>query len=115
MSAAGLRAVCSVHDVADESAREFQVDDQSVVVVKFDGQFHAYLNWCPHLGIELNFMPDQFMDDEGRFLVCANHGALFEPENGQCLSGPCSGDSLTAVPLEVRGEEIWVGNVETPA
>tara|TARA_B100000614_G_scaffold62822_1_gene55694 strand:+ start:5266 stop:5613 length:348 start_codon:yes stop_codon:yes gene_type:complete len=115
MSGDDLQAVCSVHDVADESAREFQVGDQAVVVVKFDGQFHAYLNWCPHLGIELNFMPDQFMDDEGRFLVCANHGALFEPENGHCLSGPCSGDTLTAVPLEVRGEEIWVGRAEAPA
>ncbi|HBY47735.1 MAG TPA: (2Fe-2S)-binding protein, partial [Alcanivorax sp.] len=59
--------------------------------------------------------PDQFMDDDGRFLVCANHGALFEPENGACLSGPCSGDSLTAVPLDVRDGEIWVGNAEATA
>jgi len=47
--------------------------------------------------------------------VCANHGALFEPENGACLSGPCSGDSLTAVPLDVRDGEIWVGNAEATA
>ena len=111
----GQHAVCAVEDVPHESAREFQVGDQSVVVRRFDGQFHAYLNWCPHLGIELNFMPDQFMDDDGRFLVCANHGALFEPENGHCLSGPCSGEALTAVPLEVRDDTVWVGPVGAPA
>ncbi|HAB09609.1 MAG: Rieske (2Fe-2S) protein [Alloalcanivorax venustensis] len=110
-----MQAVCKTEDIGEESAREFMVGEQSVIVVKFDGQFHAYLNWCPHLGIELNFMPDQFMDDDGRFLVCANHGALFEPENGACLSGPCSGDSLTAVPLDVRDGEIWVGNAEATA
>lgn len=110
-----MQAVCSVHDIADESAREFQVGGQPVLVVKFDGQFHAYLNWCPHLGIELNFMPDQFMDSDARFLICANHGALFEPENGDCLAGPCSGDALIPVPLEIRGEAIWLGQVEAPA
>lgn len=110
-----MQAVCKIDDIADESAREFQVGDQPVVVVRFDGQFHAYLNWCPHLGIELNFMPDQFMDGDGRFLVCANHGALFEPENGECFSGPCSGDALIPVPLEIRDQEIWLGHVEPPA
>ena len=110
-----MEHVCNLIDIPDDSAREFQKDGQPVVVVKHDGLVRAFVNWCPHLGIELNFMPDQFMDDEGRFLVCANHGALFEPENGACLSGPCSGDSLTAVPLDVRDGEIWVGNAEATA
>ena len=110
-----MEHVCNLIDIPDDSAREFQKDGQPVVVVKHDGLVRAFVNWCPHLGIELNFMPDQFMDDDGRFLVCANHGALFEPGNGACLSGPCSGDSLTAVPLDVRDGEIWVGNAEATA
>ena len=110
-----MQAVCSIHDIEDDSAREFQVDDQPVVIVKRDGQFHAYLNWCPHLGIELNFMPDQFLDSDNQFLICANHGALFEIDSGDCLSGPCSGDALLAVPLEVREEQIWLGEVPQPA
>ncbi|KAF0806455.1 Rieske 2Fe-2S family protein [Alcanivorax xiamenensis] len=110
-----MQAVCSIHDIEDDSAREFQVDDQPVVIVKRDGQFHAYLNWCPHLGIELNFMPDQFLDSDNQFIICANHGALFEIESGDCLSGPCSGDALLPVPLEIREEQIWLGEVPQPA
>ena len=110
-----MQAICRIDDIDDESAREFQVGDQAVMVVKYEGRLHAYLNWCPHLGIELNFMPDQFMDEDRRFLTCVNHGALFEPESGHCLAGPCSGDKLISVPLEVRGEEIWVGHAEAPA
>jgi nitrite reductase/ring-hydroxylating ferredoxin subunit len=86
-----------------------------VVVVKHDGLVRAFVNWCPHLGIELNFMPDQFMDSDNQFIMCANHGALFEIDSGDCLSGPCSGDKLIPVPLEVRGDEVWLGPVEVPA
>lgn len=109
-----MRDVCGAEDIEHESAREFLVDDQAVVVVRYDGQYHAYLNWCPHLGIELNFMPDQFMDDDGRFITCANHGALFEPASGECLSGPCGGEHLLPVPLEVRDGRILVGRAEAP-
>jgi nitrite reductase/ring-hydroxylating ferredoxin subunit len=27
------------------------------------------------------------------------HGALFEPDSGFCIHGPCLGKSLTALPL----------------
>ena len=106
-----MEHVCNLDDIEHESAREFQKDGQPVVVAKFDGQVHAYINWCPHLGIELNFMPDEFMDSDRQFIMCANHGALFEVESGHCLSGPCMGDKLVPVPVEVRGNEIWLGEV----
>ena len=110
-----MEHICNVNDIEHESAREFQKDGQPIVVARFDGQIHAYINWCPHLGIELNFMPDEFMDSDKQFITCANHGALFEVDTGNCLSGPCSGDKLIAVPLEVRGDEIWLGQVPETA
>lgn len=64
-----------------------------------DGRLYAYLNRCPHLGIELNWMPGRFMDSDDCFIQCATHGALFVPEDGHCIAGPCQGDALT--PLEV--------------
>jgi nitrite reductase/ring-hydroxylating ferredoxin subunit len=110
-----MEHVCNLTDIPDDSAREFQKDGQPVVLVKHDGLVRAFVNWCPHLGIELNFMPDQFMDSDNQFIMCANHGALFEIDSGDCLSGPCSGDKLIPVPLEVRGDEVWLGSVEVPA
>lgn len=61
------------------------------------GILFAYLNRCPHLGIELNWMPGRFLDVDGHFIQCSTHGALFTPERGDCIAGPCQGDALTAL------------------
>jgi nitrite reductase/ring-hydroxylating ferredoxin subunit len=37
------------------------------------------------------------MDLTQRYLLCANHGALFRVEDGFCLRGPCHGQSLKQV------------------
>lgn len=60
----------------------------------------AYLNQCPHMGIELNWAPGRFMDADNLFLQCSTHGALFKPRDGECIAGPCQGDALTE--LDIR-------------
>ncbi|MDF1822839.1 MAG: Rieske (2Fe-2S) protein [Alcanivoracaceae bacterium] len=108
-----MQPVCATDQVPVDGACEVQVNGEGVVIVNRDGQFYAYMNWCPHLGIELNFMPDQFMDEDNTFIMCANHGALFEVESGNCLSGPCANECLKAVELDVRDGQIHLG--ELPA
>lgn len=106
-----MQPACSVADIPTDGAREIFVEGRGVVIVNRDGQYYAYANWCPHLGIELNFMPDQFMDSDNQFLMCANHGALFEVDSGACISGPCSGDHLKPVELTLDGEQILLGEI----
>ncbi len=109
-----MHMLCRIDELPEEGSREFTADRQSIVVVRRDGQIHAYLNWCPHLGIELNFQPDVFLDSDNQFIQCANHGALFEIDTGHCLSGPCSGDKLVAVKHSVRGDELWIDELPQP-
>jgi len=109
-----MQPVCAVNELEEDQARGIEIDGKSVVLVKKDGQVHAYLNWCPHLGIELNFIPDQFLDSDNAFLMCANHGALFEIDSGHCLSGPCSGDALMKVDVTIEGDQILLGDIPTP-
>jgi len=54
-------------------------------------------------------VPDHFFDAEGRHLVCSTHGAVFRPEDGYCLAGPCAGESLEPVPVEVREGRVVAG------
>src|SRR5690554_5933542 len=61
----------------------------------------AYLNKCPHMGVELNWKPGGFMDSDNLFLQCSTHGALFKPGDGECIAGPCQGDALTALDIRV--------------
>jgi nitrite reductase/ring-hydroxylating ferredoxin subunit len=78
-------------------------------VVRHRGRACAYVNQCPHAGTELDWQPGEFFDIAGLYLVCATHGALFEPDSGVCVAGPCRGASLRR--LEVReadGEIVLV-------
>lgn len=82
--------------------------EQAAFVVRYQGRVHAYLNRCAHRPVELDWLPGQFFDADQRYLICATHGALFEPADGYCVAGPCHGGGL--VPLTVfeqDGQVFW--------
>lgn len=89
-----------------------QTTDLRGFVLRRSGKVYGYLNRCPHLGIELNWIPGRFMDADNCFIQCATHGALFLPDSGECIAGPCQGDAL--IPLEVAetGDDILVRRPE---
>ncbi len=80
------------------------------MLVNYQGTFVAYRNRCPHVGITLDWVDNQFFSTDRRYLMCANHGAVFEPETGECIWGPCAGLSLQSVPLEFDGDEIFAAD-----
>lgn len=99
-------ALCALEDVGDPGTRGFEIDvglaqPYRVFVVRKGGVLAAYRNRCPHTGAPLEWLPDQFLDLDGSFIQCAIHGALFRPEDGYCVRGPCTGESLRRIPLEV--------------
>jgi nitrite reductase/ring-hydroxylating ferredoxin subunit len=77
------------------------------MLVNYRGTLFAYMNRCPHIGISLDWVDNQFFTVDSRYLMCANHGAVFEPPTGECVWGPCVGASLQSVPLVVEGENIF--------
>jgi nitrite reductase/ring-hydroxylating ferredoxin subunit len=78
-------------------------------LVNHDGGHHAYINRCPHTGTPLDCWPNEFFTEDARYLICATHGAVFEPDTGVCLEGPCPGARLERLPVAVRGNEVVVG------
>lgn len=76
--------------------------------VRFDNVAVAYLNRCAHVPSELDWQPGKFWDMDKRFIICAVHGALYDPPNGQCVSGPCPGAKLESIALsEKDGKVYW--------
>ncbi len=65
--------------------------------IRYQGQVHAYLNRCAHKLTELDWEAGQFFDADRRYLVCATHGALYEPDTGVCVAGPCRGARLERI------------------
>jgi nitrite reductase/ring-hydroxylating ferredoxin subunit len=74
------------------------------------GTFAAYENECPHLGVPLDAGQGEFFEEEGRFFVCALHGALFMPKTGECIAGPCRGEALAPLALKLSDDTIRVLN-----
>lgn len=76
-------------------------------VVRFAGQPRAFLNRCAHVPVELDWVPGRFFDDEGLRLICAVHGAEYDPVDGHCIGGACRGRG-NLIPLAVRESDGWI-------
>ena len=84
------------------------VGDSTGFVVRFKGVAHAYLNRCAHVPIELDWAEGEFFESSGLYLMCSTHGAIYAPESGQCLGGPCRGGRLRPIAVvEKDGEVFW--------
>ena len=77
-------------------------------VVLRDGECFGYRNSCPHTGSPLDWVDHQFLDIEGALIQCAVHDARFLIESGECVSGPCPGESLESLPIELRDDNIYL-------
>ena len=80
----------------------------SAFVVRYDGVARAYLNQCAHVPVELDWNPGVFFDNDGLYFVCATHGAMYDPANGACAGGPCSGRGLIPVAVREHDGQIFL-------
>ena len=69
-------------------------DGRSLIAVRRGSKPVLFLNRCPHRGTELDWTPGVLLAVDGYHIQCATHGALFDPESGNCISGPCMGQAL---------------------
>ena len=81
-------------------------DAESLIIHRSGASVRAWLNVCPHAGRRLDWAPGKFLKSKEGHLICAAHGASFELERGDCIAGPCRGDSLRAVEVEVRDGQV---------
>ncbi|MCX7225764.1 MAG: Rieske 2Fe-2S domain-containing protein [Burkholderiales bacterium] len=75
--------------------------------IRYQGQAYAYLNRCAHVAMEMDFQPNRFFDISGDWLICATHGALYQPQTGQCRGGPCRGGLIKITLSEGDGVVHW--------
>ncbi|MGA9852220.1 MAG: Rieske (2Fe-2S) protein [Gammaproteobacteria bacterium] len=98
--------VCALADLPDPGARGFsppgaRIPDEYFLVRRGDA-VRAYHNICPHAGNFLNWKEDAFLTMDKSLIMCAAHGALFDPLSGICVAGPCPGRGLTALPVAIE-------------
>jgi nitrite reductase/ring-hydroxylating ferredoxin subunit len=67
------------------------------LVGRVGGAWRAYANVCRHRALPLDLGATSPMSDDGRYLLCHQHGALYRLEDGRCFAGPCAGESLASL------------------
>lgn len=106
--------LCRLEDIPDGEGKGFSIDTASgreeIFVVRRGQQAFAYVNSCPHNGTPLDWVEHQFMTLDKQFIMCATHGAQFRIEDGFCVDGPCGGDSLDTLTLEVEDGLVVLEN-----
>lgn len=97
-------------DFPDPGARDFSIDGHAGLLVRAGSLLRAWRNRCPHIGGLLTWQPPCRGDSPAAAtpIRCTLHGALFAPDSGACIRGPCQGDALTALPISVRDGRIWL-------
>ena len=105
--------LCRTGDIPENGARVFtygpQEDPFEFFIQRIGDAVYAYRNLCPHIALPMDWRPGVFMDPQHTFFLCANHGAVFRPEDGYCFAGPCRGRYLTAIAVEIRDGAVCVG------
>lgn len=97
--------LCNSNEIDDPGSRGFEIrygrKTLPLFVVHRDAVFTAFINRCPHTGVNLEWQQDRFLDMDNTFIQCATHDALFETGTGLCIAGPCVGQSLQPVAIEI--------------
>lgn len=96
--------LCPATAIGEGRARGFP--EQGLFLTRVGGELRAWRDACPHVaGAPLAWRRDAYLDAAGREIVCAAHGARFDPHTGRCTAGPALGLALTpvAITLDAQG------------
>ena len=104
--------LCQLEDIEDGGSAGFtsQVDGKPrmLLAVRRGKDVFVYINSCPHLGVPLDFHAGQFLSQDQKYIICSTHGALFEIEDGLCVSGPCRKAYLKPVMVSVEERSVVI-------
>lgn len=77
-------------------------------VVRFHGKPYAYVNQCAHVSVELDWNEGEFFNMQKDYLICATHGAHYQPDTGFCVMGPCKGKRLKPLAVIEQDQQIVI-------
>lgn len=109
---AATQRITALEDVPAESTFLFRVadelgDQQEAILVATEDEVSCWLNYCQHFThIKLDKGDGAPMRDGE--VICANHGAYFEADSGECTFGPCEGAYLSALDVTVSDGAVYL-------
>ena len=115
-------AVCATDELDDGDKLVVQLEGKEIAVFNIEGEYHAYLNWCPHQGgpccegkvsgTSTATYDRETMEvslewtKEDQIMNCPWHGWEFDLTSGECLSR--RGTELPSFPVTVENDQVHV-------
>ncbi len=93
--------ICDVDQLWDGEMERFHAGGTTILLLKVNGQFHAYQGRCPHQGADL-----VEGDLECGLLTCAAHLWQFDATTGQGVNPQCA--RLRRFPVHVVDQRVLV-------
>lgn len=110
-------SITSVEEVPRETTLIFTVRDvesgekREAVLTELADGVAGWMNYCQHLThIPLDKGSGAPMRDGE--IICANHGAYFESDSGQCTYGPCEGAFLEGIDVTAEDGNVYLTDDE---
>lgn len=100
--------LCTTDRLTNGESLGIREAGMDILLVRWKENWYAYENRCPHNNRRLEWLEHQFFSPGKDFLQCSNHGALFLPNTGRCIAGPCNGESLRSLPLQVDDKQVYL-------
>jgi 3-phenylpropionate/trans-cinnamate dioxygenase ferredoxin subunit len=95
--------IATKSEVPENAVKVFTVQDRRVAICHVEDSFYAVADLCSHDGGPLG--EGELFDHQ---IECPRHGARFDITTGKALCLPAV-TPIPAYPVEVRGEDIWIG------
>jgi nitrite reductase/ring-hydroxylating ferredoxin subunit len=104
--------LCRLDDLVEGAALGFDptgVGRTTVFALRKSGSIHVYRDICPHYGATtLAWKRNAYLAPGGEYIACSAHGALFQIEDGVCISGPCLDQALQSVAHRVESDLVLI-------
>jgi nitrite reductase/ring-hydroxylating ferredoxin subunit len=97
----GAVEICGVDQLWDGEMQCFRAGDTPILLLKINGQFHAYQGRCPHQGAVL-----AEGELEGGLLTCIAHRWQFDATNGQGVNPKSA--RLKSFPVRVIERKVVI-------
>lgn len=94
--------VAKTSDITPGTAKQVEVEGNSIAVFNIDGAYHAIDNTCTHVGGPL---ADGMIDGEA--VTCPWHGARFKVTSGEALAPPAR-SAVACYNVRLEGDDIEV-------
>ncbi len=86
---------------------------RTAFLIRHGGIARAYVNECAHTPVELDMDDGRVFDETATMLICATHGATYDPADGSCLGGPCGGKGLIPLAVSENDDYIYLRELNT--